>query len=980
MKFKATIGLLVVLALLVALMLVWFSFSLRSATPPAAISDETPQAETTPSAVEEHQEVKPVEEEASSGAQPSVTIYGTVMDVLKGAPIPGARIQVSRREPPSSDGVGRRRGTFSEENLEGDAPVAAADENGAYTLIVEKPDEWKSIVSSAEGYAREFKPMPAVAETHSVRVDFLLRQGGMISGRVTDASTGAGISGITVQAAKSEGNVMEALAAERSITATDESGEFHFSGLPLAVYRVRVRAREKGYLFAPEQIRIVDLAAMPSAEHVDFVLQAGASVVGTVYDTKQQPLAKAEVSVMPGQLIQAAMRTFETMGPEDWMGLSTVSDENGHFEIKGLDFNTEYRLRGVADGYAEHLTDLFKIEQGASPKEMNLVLTRGSTVSGKAKYEDGAPAAKRTVTLMPELSAMMAGRMTGVKSTTTQEDGSFRFENVSDGQYTLQGGQMPAFFTGGQVPSTITLTVEAGKDIAGLELVLTRQPNEQSAPQAEGTINGTVLDPSGKPIGNVRVEARLSMNPMATSSATSKEDGTFTLTRLLSMPYDVTAASDAGTGRVENVMPGTTVTLRLVAPATVSGVVVDAAGDPVVGCRATLTKKDASDAMRQQAFLMGNMFGRGGASRTTDAVGFFEFRNVEPGRYVVEAKSDTAGTGTSQEFPVAAGQRVDNLRIVLDPGSEFSGVVETQRGEPVEGARVSLIAATEGLPGMMSMLAGTGIAGSAVGSATSDNTGAFRISRVPAGTYTVVATHSSYARFQAQGVQIVSGRDVTGYRIRLSRGGRAAGRLSSGGSPREGVMVQLVGPNGMYTATTDSTGAFSFDGIPPGRYMIQSFDMDSMMRAATGGFSFTPRVVDIPEDGSVDVDFGADQGVPVSGRINLNTDSPGMVVYSLRRPGGPAPESLNFFDLNQLMDAATYTVAQGMLGADGTFHLSGVEPGTYILDVYTLNFDPQRPDMNSMLNALQSPAIRHEIVVGNQPLELDLSLPGNASH
>lgn len=278
------------------------------------------------------------------------------------------------------------------------------------------------------------------------------------------------------------------------------------------------------------------------------------------------------------------------------------------------------------------------------------------------------------------------------------------------------------------------------------------------------------------------------------------------------------------------------------------------------------------------------------------------------------------------------------------------------------------------------MFGGAGLGGATAGTATSDKTGAFRIARVPAGNYTVVATHSDYARFQTPNLQIVSGRDVTGYRIRLTRGGKASGRLLLNGAAREGVMVQLMGPNGMYTATTDSTGAYHFDNVPPGRYIIQTIDMDSMMRGAANGLTFTPRVIDIADDQAVEIDLGIDHGVPVTGRINLEGASPRMVVYTLRRPGGPAPESLNLFDINQMMEAATYTVGQGILGADGTFRLDGVAPGTYILDVYALNFNPQRPDMDSLIHALQSPTIRQEIIVGDQPLELDFTIPGNTGN
>jgi len=186
-------------------------------------------------------------------------------------------------------------------------------------------------------------------------------------------------------------------------------------------------------------------------------------------------------------------------------------------------------------------------------------------------------------------------------------------------------------------------------------------------------------------------------------------------------------------------------------------------------------------------------------------------------------------------------------------------------------------------------------------------------------------------------------------------------------------MIYLMGPTGIFTATTDSTGAFSFDGIPPGRYTIQTFDMDTMVRGATEGFSFRPHVVDIADNEAVQIDLGNEHGVPVTGRISLQGEG-NMIVYTLRKPGGPAPESLNIFDINQMMEAATYTVGQGIVGSDGTFRLPAVEPGNYIIDVYALNITPQQPpDMNSLLSAFQTPVIRQEITVGDQQVELNLT-------
>lgn len=965
----------VILSMAVVVLALGIFFAWRAKKPSEPIQEPVKEQTTSPApSPEPTQPTTSSTEPPASNPKPS-RLYGTVMDVSKGVPIVGATLRVTKQSAGSEGTSPRRRPPFLEqpETEDATAPSTKSDENGAYSLVLDDRTNWKSLACIADGYARETVALPAGEQTES-RIDFTLRPGGQITGRVTDASTGQGIEAMVIEAVDSQGNIFESFAANRAIARTDISGEYTLTGLPLGSYRLRARARQRGYLFQPEQIRIVELTPETNVQNVDFALEPGAVVRGKVTDSTKKAIARADVNVIPGQLIQTAMRTLETMSPDDFMALSAKTDDEGKFEIKGLDFATDYRLRCEADGYAETLTDLFQIEKGQSPKEIEVILTKGSVVAGVAKYPDGKAAAKRNVTLMPEFSAVMSGRIGGGKTTTTQEDGTFRFENVSPGNYTLQPmrAPLPPFLQGNQ-SNVLQVVVEPEKDVLGLELLLQPQDDTTPASSSQGVIQGTVLDPSGKPAAKVRVEARAAMIPTAAGSATTKDDGSFIIEHLAPLSYSLHVTDEQGVGRVENVSIGSNVTIRLVAPATVSGVVVDAEGNPAVSCRVVLQKKSTPDNAPQPLAMFGNLLSRQQNARTTDSLGFFEFKNVEAGRYVVEAKSDTAGTGSSAEFNVAPGQTVNDLRIVLDPGSEFSGTVEGPQGEPVRGARVSLASASTGMAGMMGMFGGAALGGASAGSATTDESGNFRITRVPPGDYVVNAVHSDYARFQAGGLRFASGRNVTGYRIRLTKGGKATGRVISGGSPRPGVIIYLMGPTGVFTATTDSTGAFSFDGIPPGRYTIQTFDMDTMVRGATEGFSFRPHVVDIADNESVQIDLGNEHGVPVTGRISLEGEG-NMIVYTLRKPGGPNPESLNLFDMNQMMEAATYTVGQGVVGSDGTFRLPAVEPGNYILDVYALNMTPQQPpDMNSILSALQTPVIRQEITVGDQPVELNLT-------
>lgn len=909
-------------------------------------------------------------ETPSQDAQPT-ELYGTVIDIIKGEPIAGARVRLSKRDM-TTERFARRRVRYEEPEGEESAPTALSDETGAFSLLLDGDQEWRSASCLAAGYAREDQRIPATGPG-AIRMDFALRPGARVSGRVTDAATGQGIPGVSVEAVDARRNLIERMTTTVETAQTDARGAYGIEGLSLGTYRVQVRARSKGYIFSSEQAKTIDIVEGKDWDGVDFVLEAGAVVKGTVRNRENNPVAEAHVMLLPGQMLRTAMRRMEDMTADGLGDLSDVSDHEGTFEIIGADFDFDYRARCEADEYAEAVTDLFQIRRGRSPIEIAITLSRGSLVAGTARYADGAPAVNRQLTLFPGFGAVMSGRFASMKSTTTDDRGAFRFEHVAGGSYTLLSNLTPSYGLFGRQDQGIPVHVESDKDVTGLEIVIERDARSARFASGDGVIEGIVLDPSGRPLPGARVEARQSANPMVTTGTATRNDGAFSLTKLADMPYDLTVTCDAGVGQSDNVMPGERVTIRLAPPTLVSGFVVDAQGNPAASCRVQLVRQEHKTTFSPTGAMLRNVFGDGWGGVVSDAVGYFEFKNTTAGRYIVKAKSEGAGSGATPEFAVVTGKDVTGLRIVLDPGVEFSGVVENARGEPVPGALVSLLAAPENpIEGMLAGFMPTGMQRTA-GSSQADANGAFRITRAPPGEYTVAASHSDYARYQMSGLRLVSGRDVSGYRIRLGKGGNAAGRYVVDGSPREGTVIQLFGPGGAHVVTTDREGRFALDGIPEGRYIVQAYDLDAMLDLQSGDFSFTPRVIDIVDGQTLHLDLGLNQGVPVGGTV-AGADPGSIVFVSLRRPGGPSFESINPFDINQIMHTMQYTVGQGIVGFDGAFRISGIEPGTYILEMYAIPIDPQRMDLQGILNISRSPRVREEIVVGDEPVQLHLTL------
>jgi hypothetical protein len=258
-----------------------------------------------------------------------------------------------------------------------------------------------------------------------------------------------------------------------------------------------------------------------------------------------------------------------------------------------------------------------------------------------------------------------------------------------------------------------------------------------------------------------------------------------------------------------------------------------------------------------------------------------------------------------------------------------------------------------------------------VGSTTSDENGMFEVHNVPAGTYKLVASHSAYAKTAMPDVQVAQGRNVSGFRVVLGKGGNAKGRYTIDGKAQPGAMIMIVGPGGFEMVQTDSQGLFDVTGLASGSYMIAGFDPGSISSGGQG-MQFQPEIVDILDGQVTDVNLGGAAGVPVTGTVSGAGD--GFTVIALRRPGGPSLENLDLTNLGNLFESMRYLAGQSVVGPDGSFTIDGVEPGDYVLEVYTLDMNQNAPDINALMNMSRSPAYRQNVTIGSDTVPLNIPL------
>src|SRR4051812_37331028 len=146
-------------------------------------------------------------------------------------------------------------------------------------------------------------------------------------------------------------------------------------------------------------------------------------------------------------------------------------------------------------------------------------------------------------------------------------------------------------------------------------------------------------------------------------------------------------------------------------------------------------------------------------------------------------------------------------------------------------------------------------------STTVDSTGHFAFTGMPNGTYTVRPSKTGYTFSPTQRSVTVNGANVTGVDFTMQpliTTWNVSGTItpSSGGS---GAVLTLSGASQL-TTTADSSGNFSFTGVPDGVYTVQP---------TKAGYSFSPVSRSVTVSGShvTGVDFTA-QAIPTSWKIS----------------------------------------------------------------------------------------------------------------
>ena len=247
--------------------------------------------------------------------------------------------------------------------------------------------------------------------------------------------------------------------------------------------------------------------------------------------------------------------------------------------------------------------------------------------------------------------------------------------------------------------------------------------------------------------------------------------------------------------------------------------------------------------------------------------------------------------------------------------------------------------------------------------ATTDENGAFEVTNLPPGTWSVSAAKSGYITqhyqqrnpFSAPETVTLAARQRVDVRFILRRGGAIAGRLvDEYGDPVAGARVQVL--RARYergrrrlaqvgvSDQTDDTGAFRLYALPAGDYYLgatlRAAGADGVVEIPVGVPTYYPGTTSIGDAQRLRLAAGEElAGVSFALEPVRPTTVSGVVLSASGTPATDA--SVMLLAANDLSVIGAPLGNFGRAGAGGTFVIANVAPGTYRLQVRSgAVFDP----------------------------------------
>ena len=613
----------------------------------------------------------------NAALQPGATISGTVTDAVTHAGVAGIPVVVYASDgTPAAFGTTDGAGAYTVPRLAPGSYRVGFDDDGTGGYLPQFADGVSSLASAR---------VIAVSAGQSVGgVDAALVTGGQLSGTVTDASTHAPLSGVTVTVYDLVGG------GSVGSVQTDGTGAYTVTGLPAGSYAVGFELGVAGYLpqfdsgqSSLAQANAITLAAGQVVSGVDAAMAGGGQISGTITSAATgAALANVPVTVYDASGAAVATASTDGNGAYTAMGLVAGSYRVGFDAPQGANYQSQF-----ADGVSSLASArVIAVSAGQSVGGVDAALVTGGQLSGTVTdASTHAPLSGVTVTVYD----LVGGGSVG--SVQTDGTGAYTVTGLPAGSYAVGfelgvAGYLPQFDSGqSSLAQANAITLAAGQVVSGVD----------AAMAGGGQISGTITSAAtGAALANVPVTV-YDASGAAVATASTDGNGAYTAMGLVAGSYRVgfdapqganyqsqfaDGVSSLASARVIAVSAGQSVggvDAALVTGGQLSGTVTDAATHaPLSGV--TVTVYDSSSMPVMEA--------------DTDSSGGYTVPGLRTGSYTVGFDTELAGsdylaqehgasspTAPGTSVSVTAGQTTTGADGALAPGGDISGTGQRRR-------------------------------------------------------------------------------------------------------------------------------------------------------------------------------------------------------------------------------------------------------------------------------------------------------------
>ena len=561
---------------------------------------------------------------------------------------------------------------------------------------------------------------------------------------------------------------------------------------------------------APDSINIARTSTNANNNDIDdiFADKIGGTISGKVVDENGKSIVGATVSLNQRYNAGELMRGYQAGAR-----FQATSDRNGEFIFAGLAVGINMNMWVHHDDFAPKQGAPFAALEDESQTLPPTILSAGYSVSGKATDRGGNPL-QATVELMMQPSdafrqgsteEILAQDIASGRHVTVMADGNgeFYIDKLAEGFWILR-----ASYDGFATAEIRPIMLLNGKNADRQKVILPE----------EFTISGIVLDEQQMPIADAKIGvARTSPRPTLTGSATTNQQGEFTVRGLQEGSYGLSAQAPGYTnGRAGRVNAGAAnVEVVMQVMGSVSGRVSASTGQSISTFQLEILRTRRGN---QQYGLTGQRY------QFDQTDGTFELPDLAPGSYILLGRADGYAPTYSSSFSVGR-TKVEGIDILLEAGGVIKGTIVDGAGHPVSSAVISVHGEDFTLDSNDTLF------GSAIGDPNnmpqvrtrSNSKGEFTLNNVVPGALTLQVKHSEHLDELITSMSS-SGTTTNLGRIIIYQGGSVHGVASDkNGNRLSGGTVTVTTPNGSFfhrTITLDAKGRYRISGLAAGTYSI----------------------------------------------------------------------------------------------------------------------------------------------------------------